>query len=108
MRILKITLNAKQELANWKQTDNQRYNKIKRMLEQICATPKTGIGKPEALKYEWSGYWSRRIDRENRLVYRFDDDYIHIVQAKGHYPNPPDESTLKDAELNDNANQTST
>lgn len=108
MRILKLTLNAKQELANWKQTDNQRYEKIKRMLEQICITPKTGIGKPEALKYEWSGYWSRRIDRENRLVYRFDDDYIYLVQAKGHYPSPPDESALNDAALNDNANQSST
>jgi toxin YoeB len=108
MRILKLTLNAKQELANWKQIDNQRYDKIKRMLEQICTTPKTGIGKPEALKYEWSGYWSRRIDQENRLVYRFDDDYIYLVQAQGHYPNPLDESTLKDADLNGNANQSST
>jgi len=43
------------------------------MLEQICTTPKTGIGKPEALKYEWS----LRIERENRLVYRFDDDCIY-------------------------------
>ena len=62
-----------EELANWKQTDNLWYDKIKRMLEQICTTPKTGIGKPEALKYEWS----LRIERENRLVYRFDDDCIY-------------------------------
>ncbi|MBE9561280.1 MAG: Txe/YoeB family addiction module toxin [Proteobacteria bacterium] len=94
MRILKLTTNAKQELANWKQTNIKRYNKIKRMLEQICMTPKIGIGKPEALKYEWTGYWSRRIDRENRLVYRFDDNYIYLVQAKGHYPNPPDKSVM--------------
>ena len=108
MRILKLTLNAKQDLAYFKQTDNQRYDKIKRMLEQICTTPTTGIGKPEALKYEWSGYWSRRIDKKNRLVYRFDDDFIYLVQAKGHYPSPPDESGLDNSELNNNTNQTPT
>ncbi|MCK5536858.1 MAG: Txe/YoeB family addiction module toxin [Bacteroidales bacterium] len=69
MRLLKLTKNAKQELANWKQTDIKRYNKIKKILEQICITPKTGIVKPEALKYKWTGYWSRRIDRKNRLFY---------------------------------------
>ena len=104
MRILKLTPNAKQDLAYWKLADNQRYNKIKRMLEQICMTPKTGIGKPEGLKPKWSGYWSRRIDRENRLVYTFDDDFICITQAKGHYPSPPDDSEIKDAQLdNDTA-----
>ena len=104
MRILKLTHNAKQDLAYWKQADNQRYNKIKRMLEQICTTPKTGIGKPEGLKYQWSGYWSRRIDKENRLVYKFDDDFVYVAQAKGHYPNPPDESEMEDVEPNGDAN----
>jgi len=107
MRILKLTLNAKQDLAHWKQTDNQRYDKIKRMLEQICISPKTGIGKPEALKYEWSGYWSRRIDKKNRLVYRFDDDFIYLAQAKGHYPSPPDELILEVHDFNNSGNKIS-
>jgi len=103
MRKLKITPNAKQDLAYWKQVDSQRYDKIKRMLEQICITSKTGIGKPEGLKYKWSGYWSRRIDREHRIVYKFDDELVYVVQAKGHYPSPPDEFEIENAELsNDN------
>jgi len=106
MRILQLIHNAKQDLAYWKQTDSQRYNKIKRMLEQICVTPKTGIGKPEGLKYKWSGYWSRRIDRENRLVYKFDDDFIYVVQAKGHYPCLPDEFEIENTESDDDTNQT--
>jgi len=97
MRKLKLTPHAKQDLVYWKQKDSQRYNKIKRMLEQICMTPKIGIGKPEGLKYKWSGYWSRRIDRENRLVYKFDDNLVYLVQAKGHYPNPPDDYEIEDA-----------
>jgi len=101
MRKLKLTLNAKQDLAYWKKTDKQRYNKITRMLEQICVTPKTGIGKPEGLKYKWSGYWSRRIDKENRLVYKFDDDLVCMFQAKGHYPSPPNESEIEDTEPDD-------
>jgi hypothetical protein len=77
------------------------------MLEQICMTPKTGIAKPEGLKYKWSGYWSRRIDRENRLVYKFDDESVSVVQAKGHYPSPPDESEIEDAKLDNHANKAS-
>ena len=91
MRLFKITPHARQELANWRQLDSKKYQKIKRMLEQIATSPTTGIGKPEALKYQWSGYWSRRIDQNNRLVYRFDDDFVYVVQAKGHYSQPPDE-----------------
>jgi toxin YoeB len=63
-------------------------------MRKLKLTPKIGIGKPEGLKYKWSGYWSRRIDRENRLVYKFDDNLVYLVQAKGHYPNPPDENEL--------------
>ncbi len=98
MRKLKLTSNVKQDLAFWKQRDSQKYDKIKRMLEQICITPQTGIGKPEGLKYKWSGYWSRRIDRENRLVYKFDDEFVYLVQAKGHYSSPPDEFEMDNAD----------
>jgi len=91
MRLFKITPHARQELADWKQLDSKKYEKIKRMLEQVATSPTAGIGKPEALKYQWSGYWSRRIDQNNRLVYRFDDDIVYVVQAKGHYSRLPDE-----------------
>jgi toxin YoeB len=79
MRLLKITPHAAQDLAYWKRTDSKKYQQIKRMLEQIGTDPITGIGKPEALKYQWSGYWSRRIDQTNRLVYKFDDNFVYVV-----------------------------
>jgi toxin YoeB len=49
------------------------------------ASPFIGIGKPEALKYQLAGKWSRRIDRENRLVYSVEDDTVFIYSMKGHY-----------------------
>lgn len=73
---------AIEALKYWKQTDDKKYKKVKKMLEQICAMPKTGIGKPEPLKHELTGLWSRRIDRANRLVYSFDDEYAYLWQAR--------------------------
>ena len=105
-RILKRTPKAADEILGWKRCSEKKYLKIRKMCEKMQIDPKNGTGKPEPLKL--TGYWSRRIDRENRLVYTFDDDVVCIIQAKGHYSSPPDESTLKDAELNDNANETST
>lgn len=68
--------------------------------------PKKVLENQNLLKHDFSGYWSRRIDRENRLVYLFDDDFVGIIQAKGHYSRPPDESEVKEAEPDDNnANQ---
>jgi toxin YoeB len=75
-------------------------------IENAKTNTKIGIGKPEGLKYKWSGYWSHRIDKENRLVYKFDDNLVYLVQAKGHYPNPPDEYEIEDAKLNNDTNQT--
>jgi toxin YoeB len=51
----------------------------------IIASPYTGIGKPEPLKYELSGKWSRRIDRKNRFVYAVENDTLYIFSLKGHY-----------------------
>jgi len=85
MRRLQFTSVALEDLKYWKETDEKTYNKIKRMIEQIRITPKTGIGKPEPLKYEWSGYWSRRITKEHRLVYCSDDEVVIIAQARYHY-----------------------
>jgi toxin YoeB len=60
-------------------------NKILILLEEITETPFTGTGKPERLKYSLSGCWSRRINREHRLIYEIVDDRILIHSAKGHY-----------------------
>jgi len=55
------------------------------MIKEIIRTPFSGTGKPEPLKYEMSGYWSRRIDSEHRLVYKVTDDAIIIIACKNHY-----------------------
>jgi len=60
-------------------------NKISSLIASIEINPEKGIGKPEQLKYELSGVWSRRIDRENRLIYEIHDDYVLILAMKGHY-----------------------
>ncbi|WP_114936257.1 Txe/YoeB family addiction module toxin [Mucilaginibacter endophyticus] len=62
-----------------------RSKKIKELLLSIRDTPFQGIGKPEALKYQLAGKWSRRIDREHRIVYAVDGEIIRIYSLKGHY-----------------------
>ncbi len=104
--VLTRTPTAAEEIRAWKQTDEKKYLKIRKMCEEMRINPQKGTGKPEPLKHDFSGYWSRRIDRENRFVYLFDDDFVCIIQAKGHYYRPPDESEVKEAEPDDNdANQ---
>lgn len=61
------------------------HRRINRLLEEIQRTPFAGIGKPEPLKHELAGYWSRRIDQENRLVYKVEGNEIRIAQCRFHY-----------------------
>jgi toxin YoeB len=55
------------------------------LIADVVEHPFAGIGKPEPLRYEWSGYWSRRITSEHRLVYRVEGDVIYIAQCRFHY-----------------------
>jgi len=59
--------------------------KINRLIKEIQREPFEGIGEPEPLKYNWSGYWSRRITIEHRLVYKVSDDNLMIAQCRYHY-----------------------
>ena len=65
--------------------DKHKINKINELLKDISRSPYEGIGKPEALKFNYAGYWSRRIDDEHRLIYRFIDDEIQILKCRHHY-----------------------
>ena len=67
--------------------NNKRIaERIVLLVNAIAINPFTGIGKPEPLKHKYRGYWSRRVDNENRLIYRFIDNItIEIVKCKGHY-----------------------
>ena len=74
-----------EEFTEWQNTDKKIYKKIASLIKEISRTPFTGTGKPEPLKCDLSGYWSRRIDDKNRLVYRVTEAQIEIIQCKGHY-----------------------
>ncbi len=65
--------------------DRAALRRINQLIREIQRDPYNGIGQPEALRHELSGYWSRRIDRANRLVYSVETDLLTIVQCSGHY-----------------------
>ena len=65
--------------------DKQKINKINELLKDISRSLYEGIGKPEALKYKYLGYWSRRIDEEHRLIYKVEQDEIQILKCRFHY-----------------------
>ena len=77
---------ALDDLAFWKQSGNTKIQKkISELIEAIELNPFIGIGKPEALKYELSGKWSRRINQEHRIVYTVNAEIIKIYSLKDHY-----------------------
>ncbi len=77
---------ALEQLQYWKKSGNKKVvEKIKVLLEEIQVTPFEGTGKPEALKHNLNGYWSRRITSEHRLVYKVEDDTLFIAQLRYHY-----------------------
>jgi toxin YoeB len=77
---------ANEDYEYWKKTNNEKVIvKIKALLKNIIETPFKGIGQPEALKYDLKGYWSRRINREHRIVYKVEMDVIYVIQLRGHY-----------------------
>jgi toxin YoeB len=83
---IKLTPPAEKDLNHWKKPNNSLILKrIKDLLASILESPFSGIGKPEALKYQLAGKWSRRIDKENRLVYSIERETIYIYSMKGHY-----------------------
>jgi toxin YoeB len=80
------TLQAKEDLAYWKKVNNVIVlKKIRKLIEAILETPYEGLGKPEPLKHNLSGCWSRRIDKEHRLVYEVTGNLITVFGMKGHY-----------------------
>ncbi len=69
----------------WQKTDKKIVRKINELLKDISRTPFEGKGKPEHLKYKYAGYWSRRIDKEHRLIYKYREDEILIAKCRFHY-----------------------
>ena len=73
------------ELMNWAQGDRKTFKRILSLIRDIERDPFAGIGKPERLTGDLAGYWSRRIDDANRIVYRIKDGQMEIAQCGGHY-----------------------
>ncbi|MEI6067611.1 MAG: Txe/YoeB family addiction module toxin [Methylococcaceae bacterium] len=84
MNIL-FTDDAWEDYLYWQQTDKQTLRKINQLLKDIQRTPFSGIGKPEPLKNQLQGCWSRRIDSEHRLVYEITDDVLKVIGCRFHY-----------------------
>ena len=74
-----------EDYRHWQQTDKKTLKRINALIRDIQRSPREGIGKPEALKHGLSGYWSRRIDSEHRIVYKVDAENVYIVQLRYHY-----------------------
>lgn len=76
---------AFEDFNEWSKLDKKLYKKIVELIKDVDRSPFTGLGKPEPLKHELSGFWSRRINDEHRLVYTITDTEIIIVACKYHY-----------------------
>ena len=69
----------------WQKTDKKILSRINKLIKDIVRSPYDGIGKPEALKHKYRGYWSRRINDEHRIIYRINKEEIWIVKCRFHY-----------------------
>jgi len=73
------------EYRQWEIDDKKIFNKINALITEIIRDPFRGTGKPEPLKWDWAGHWSRRITQEHRLVYKVEKDHVIIASCKFHY-----------------------
>ena len=76
---------AWEDYLYWQSQDKKTLKRINQLLKDIDRNGYSVIGKPEPLKNDLSGYWSRRIDEVNRLVYKINDDTVYILQCRSHY-----------------------
>ena len=86
MKPIQFNEKAYTEFVEWADDDPGIFRKIDKLLRDIRRDPFKGLGKPEPLKHEWKGFWSRRITDEHRMIYRFSNDVIYVASLKDHYP----------------------
>ncbi len=84
---MKLTFSSKAQAdyLYWQKSDNAILKRINTLIKNILRDPFAGVGKPEPLKHSLSGYWSRRINDEHRIVYKVTDDNLLIAQLHYHY-----------------------
>ena len=85
MRRIAFHQTAFDDYSEWAKTDKKLFERIRRIITETAKTPFEGIGRPEPLKHELKGCWSRRIDREHRIVYQISPDKIRILACRYHY-----------------------
>lgn len=83
--ILSWAETAWEDYLYWQKTDKKILKRINILIKDVKRQPFNGMGDPEPLKHNWSGYWSRRIDREHRLVYKVTNNTLIIAQCRYHY-----------------------
>jgi len=84
-RVAVLKTQFREDLEFWVKTDRKVALRIFKIMEDILRDPFHGLGKPEPLKYELSGVWSRRITRDHRVVYKVSEKWIEFLQARYHY-----------------------
>jgi len=85
MKTIEFVPAAFKEYQNWIESDRKIGLKIGDLIRDILRDPSSGIGKPEALKHKFNGYWSRRINKEHRLIYKVTETSIVIISCYSHY-----------------------
>ncbi len=84
MRII-WTSTAWTDYLYWQSTDKKKLKRINELIKATLRDPFNGIGKPESLKHDLKGFWSRRIDSEHRLVYAYKENELEIIACRYHY-----------------------
>ena len=84
-RSVRFTPAAWDDYIYWQGQDKKTLKRVNTLIEAALRDPFSGIGKPEPLKHALAGYWSRRIDEVNRLVYAVDDTDLDVIACRGHY-----------------------
>jgi toxin YoeB len=85
LRRIQWDFDAWEEYCDWQRVNKAALKKINQLIRDILRDPFDGLGKPEPLKEDLSGFWSRRIDEENRLIYAVEQDAVVLISCKGHY-----------------------
>ena len=85
MKNITFTDKGWSDFMDWSKTDRRIFAKISNLIEETSRAPFKGSGKPELLKHELKGYWSRRINHEHRLVYSVSENAIEVISCKYHY-----------------------
>ena len=86
-KIIQWDIDAWNDYVYWQTQDRKTLKRINLLIKDISRSPFEGLGKPEPLKGPLTGFWSRRIDEENRLVYVVEEKVIILISCRGHYEN---------------------